>query len=461
MPRERRDIEKVLDLTARIVFLLGLATLTSAYVLSQVYLRPFTLSAWLSHGLMLFLTAALIVSTKARVTLFLASLPAALCLLCVNAWLEFIYYDAATGQRVLSQLPDGPEVDRRTPWEFLDDRWAAGDDIVIPICFGFVNMVRPGYMMPLSGLPHKKTLLSNELGFYATYFSDRYGFNNPDSIYEAPSDSHTVVLLGDSYTHGFAVKPGDDIAGQLRERGLKTFNLGCGGNGPLAELAAYMEYGRSLRPDTVVLIYYEGNDLSDLAREWDSVLRRYLEDTFSQRLREREVERLSVLSKVADAWPTSGPRGVLHRLVTLRHIRSRLEAIVSPQSFDTEVAQFREVLVTLRSRTERQGASLLVVYLPHGSFIAGDRRDDCLAHPAHCKSAILSLLEELGIRVLDFEKVIGTLDEPFSVFPYRRGREVLGHLNEAGYRILAASIAEELARTDHDRRTNRTPLRPQ
>jgi len=349
-----------------------------------------------------------------------------------------------TDPQVVAQLPQSPDVDRRLPREFLDDARAAGNDVAIPICSSIVELVQPGGIMPVSGLPNTETLLGNELGFFATFRSDRHGFNNPDEIYSSESNGHRIVLIGDSHTQGFTVEPADNIAGQLRARGLSVYNLGCGGNGPLAELAAYVEYGRFLRPDTVVLIYYEGNDLYDLSREWSSVLRNYIDATFSQNLIEQEDERLRVLQGVAGTPPESRSTGLVYRLLTLRHIRNRLAAVVSQRKFDTEVAQFREVITALQLRVREQAAELMVVYLPHGSTMANGRRNDCSVFPAHCKSAVLSVLDGIDVPVVDFEDTLNALENPYSVFPYHRGNEVLGHLNQAGYALVASSIARAL-----------------
>ena len=451
MIKTRPDIEKLLSLTARIVFVLGLIGIMGEFVRSEVYLRPLTWSAWLAYSLFLFLAIALSVNEETRVNLLLASLPVAMCVFIVNAWLEYSYYSAGIGQRILTRLPDSLEIDWRTSREFFDDSRAAGEDIRMSICPSDVLRLRPGEMIALSGLPKTETLLANELGYFATFVSDRYGFNNPDDIYDVPSTDHTVVLLGDSYTQGYAVRSGDDIASRLRARDLHAFSLGCGGNGPLAELAAYEEYGRYLQPDTVVLVYYEGNDLYDLAREWNSSLRLYLDATFSQDLRQRENERLSLLLSVAEAQLALQGTGLVHRLLTLRHVRHQLKIVVSPRRFDTEVAQFRNVIDELRTRLQRDEVSLLVVYLPHGSIMASGRKNDCRAYPVRCKTEILSVLDEFDIRVLDFEEVLGTLDDPFSVFVYRRGDEVLGHLNSVGYETLAAAIEQELSEMEQAR----------
>ena len=48
---------------------------------------------------------------------------------------------------------------------------------------------------PLSGIKNTHTIHCKENGYYSTYDSDRYGFNNPDEIWDI--SSHDVLLIGD------------------------------------------------------------------------------------------------------------------------------------------------------------------------------------------------------------------------------------------------------------------------
>ncbi|MEZ4575980.1 MAG: hypothetical protein R2857_13865 [Vampirovibrionales bacterium] len=47
--------------------------------------------------------------------------------------------------------------------------------------------------------PDSRTLLCNENGFWVDYQSDRYGFRNPDTVWDQPTAD--VLLVGDSFTH--------------------------------------------------------------------------------------------------------------------------------------------------------------------------------------------------------------------------------------------------------------------
>ena len=52
----------------------------------------------------------------------------------------------------------------------------------------------------LSGKSYSNILLFNESGELVKYYSDRFGFNNPDYAWE--SERPMIVLLGDSFIHG-------------------------------------------------------------------------------------------------------------------------------------------------------------------------------------------------------------------------------------------------------------------
>ena len=59
-------------------------------------------------------------------------------------------------------------------------------------------------ILPLSGYPIIKTLMCNENGKLIKYFSDRYGFNNNDKIYD--NNNFDILMIGDSIHKGYALK---------------------------------------------------------------------------------------------------------------------------------------------------------------------------------------------------------------------------------------------------------------
>src|SRR5262249_32449593 len=137
-------------------------------------------------------------------------------------------------------------------------------------------------VVPLGGVAKVITMAGNESGVMQQTTSDEMGFNNPPGLWaQAPAD---VMLVGDSFTFGWGVAPDHNLAAPIRARFPKTVNLGVTGMGPLGELGAMREYGPALRPRVTAMLFYEGNDMRDLAREQTSMLSRYLEPGFTQDL---------------------------------------------------------------------------------------------------------------------------------------------------------------------------------
>src|SRR5262249_1090715 len=119
--------------------------------------------------------------------------------------------------------------------------------------------------LPLGGIANTVTVFCNEDGKYVIYESDEHGFHTPKGIWNA---GHLdIAAVGDSFVQGYCVPSDQNFVSLIRKHYPATLNLGELGNGPLAELATLKEYLPSLRPKAVLWVYFEGNDLDDLARE--------------------------------------------------------------------------------------------------------------------------------------------------------------------------------------------------
>ena len=112
--------------------------------------------------------------------------------------------------------------------------------------------------------------MCNENGYYAIYNSDRYGFNNPDEIWDI--SSHDVLLIGDSYVQGMCVSANNNLNGQLKKLNLNSINFGVAGNGPLLEFATFKEYKLDLNLKSIVLFVTPDNDFYDLSNEKNNKL---------------------------------------------------------------------------------------------------------------------------------------------------------------------------------------------
>ncbi len=89
--------------------------------------------------------------------------------------------------------------------------------------------------------------------------SDAHGFRNPEQ-----REQYDIVAVGDSFVAGSHVSDEHAWVDLLRQRtGQSIYNLGVSGTDPLVYLNNFVTVGRKLKPETVLLMLYEGNDFRD------------------------------------------------------------------------------------------------------------------------------------------------------------------------------------------------------
>lgn len=87
---------------------------------------------------------------------------------------------------------------------------------------------------------------------------DPWGYRNPAVPRQAP-----IVILGDSQTYGTGVEPEQAWPRVLaQENGMETYSIAFGGWGPTHHLILW-DRAATLRPETVIVAFYAGNDLYD------------------------------------------------------------------------------------------------------------------------------------------------------------------------------------------------------
>jgi hypothetical protein len=173
--------------------------------------------------------------------------------------------------------------------------------------------------------PWSRVILSDdELGHrMSPYYpgNDRWGFRN-----KGVPESCEMLAIGDSITYGYAASPEKSWPRQLEQMsGQSMYNCSCGGYGPCQYLVL-LEKGLALKPKTVLLGLYLGNDL------FDAYAAVYVQNRFPQyRTRDEAVlkalaEADGVVSSVdllelgggerdvgGATAPTSLPRRLLHK----------------------------------------------------------------------------------------------------------------------------------------------------
>ncbi len=221
----------------------------------------------------------------------------------------------------------------------------------------------------LSGFPAQQVILCAQPSSVVSYRADRYGFNNPDSVYD--SGRIDVMLLGDSFVEGFCLPPGVDLVSQLRQKAVSAVGFGIRGSGPLTELAMLGRFGPMLRPRHVLIVFFEGNDWRNLEGEllisWlRSALDEYADFGTPQSagaamLRARaaigELNRQPIT--VADLLARTE---VLRNFFALQQTFARLGLNFPGATQD--IPEFRHVLRRSKSIVQSWGGSLQLVYVP-------------------------------------------------------------------------------------------------
>ena len=332
---------------------------------------------------------------------------------------------------------DGVEYDTRMKYQVYRDLGSAGIDVVPSF---HPNLV-PSFesLLPLAGVSEKVTLFCNESGNYSIFRSDRYGFNNPDAEWDSPQIEW--VLVGDSFTQGACVQPGEDIAGQIRLiTGEGVLSLGIGGNGPLIELGTLKEYAELSKPKKVLWVYFEGNDMVDLAREASVPLRmRYLRSEFSQKLIHRQREIDSLINKyVIEAErgnPPSSQKSTVAEAVIKETRLLRLPNIRQRIGFDGSVDPlFIKVLTQARDQTAAWGGKLYFIYLPEFKrYSTRVLNQDWYRN----RGEVIKIARSLNLPVIDVhQEIFANHPDPLALFSFR----LSAHYNAEGYSEVAKAI---------------------
>lgn len=98
---------------------------------------------------------------------------------------------------------------------------------------------------------------------------DRRGFRNP-----AHMSDWEIAVVGDSFTElGYLAYEQLFASILARTLNVSVLNLGTSGTGPLAQLSYLHDYGIAASTKHTIVMFFEGNDLTDLAVEYEALVR--------------------------------------------------------------------------------------------------------------------------------------------------------------------------------------------
>ena len=307
----------------------------------------------------------------------------------------------------------------------------------------FVVSVKPqryNDIYTLSGISNAKTIHCNENGYYSIFQSDRYGFNNPDTEWDAEEIEY--LLIGDSYALGACVNRPNDIASILRKLSKKNvLTLGYDGNGPLKEYAVLREYLK-INVKNVIWIYTESNDLDNLNDELGSkILVNYSKDKlFSQKLitKQKIIDNYGLIK--IDEEEELYNKKIIKNFLKLYHTRGVLNMTLpdklQPKNKIYEYklnTDFKKVLSLAKNLVLKNNSNFYFVYIPNFKTPKSE----------HLYKKTKNMMKILDIEVIDIFKEVHQKEENISkLFPLN----ISGHYNEYGYQKIAKTINSKISK---------------
>jgi hypothetical protein len=296
-------------------------------------------------------------------------------------------------------------------------------------------------ILPLSGLSNKMTIICNESGYFSSYFSDRYGFNNNNKIYD--EDEIFSIFIGDSFTNGYCVNTQNNLISNLQSKNFfkekNILNLGYGGNGPLLSYATLREYlNKNKNTKYVFWLYYEPNDLIELSKEIkDSILKKYLKNlSFSQNLilKQKEVDFI-INEKIQNEKIQFNQNKIvstnkLTAFLSLDETRRYIFKLTnSPIKKNKEIIDLFSIIVkNLKNFSNKENFELIFIYLPGKKLNEGS---------LYYKD-IISLINKEKVKLIDLSS---SNFYKKNIFYPKYGE----HFNQKGYEELSIKIHNELS----------------
>ena len=352
-------------------------------------------------------------------------------------------WKSGTRERIIESKKQNKFFDERSKYQFYLDFKKDFPEAVISVGS---NSLRDSSenILNFGGIGNRPTVLCNENGFYATYNSDRYGFNNPDS--EWGKEEIDYLLIGDSFVQGYCVNQKDTISGNLRSKlddSGSVISLGVAGIGPLAEYGILREYSKK-KIKRIIWIYCGDNDLKDFYNEKKiKTLNKYLNDkNFSQNL----VSKQDKIDELLIEKISKNESNYKLRFFKLYNLRTLLFGRWSQIFQNNEelpqfpIQEFDNIFNEVKSYSNDINAKLYFVYLPaHYPYYKNSSQKVKTEFIYY--QTILKIIRSHNIPVVDLhEKFFNKQKDPSIFFPFK----VPGHLTPEGYKLITNVIYDNI-----------------
>ncbi len=284
---------------------------------------------------------------------------------------------------------------------------------------------------------------------------DRNGFRN-----EVPMDDWEIAVAGDSFTELGYLPYEDLFTTRLgRELGCRVLNLGVSQTGAFSQLSYLRDYGLSESLEQTVIVFFEGNDLYDINREHEDLVR--YEET-GERPWKRIEKQTSLLRAIGELISGVDPSPVIHRPPPARYLFESGDGIVpvtliqvAPSVTDVSAAQLAQLDRFYREYRRfgaEHGVRTWLAYMPCKARVLYDRLtpEDGTAledfwRPTALPDLIREGCERHGIDFIDLTPVLTEAARDRGELVYNPIVDT--HLNARGAELVAGELARRLRAT--------------
>ena len=298
-------------------------------------------------------------------------------------------------------------------------------------------------VIPLAQKSNSLLVDCNENGYWTMIYSDRFGFDNDDEIWD--NKKIDTLLIGDSFVYGNCVRTDESGFAHYLEKftNKKTLNLGIPGSGLLSYYARILEYTPDLEFEKILFFITE-NDLNhDFFKEKNSLLNNYLKEnkSYNLKIKQNEIDDIldNVIQKNLNELPSPSLSADYSFMDYLKLQKIRNLIIKDRFNFrrnkNKEIANLEKIFLNVREL--HPNSEIYIVFLP--TYNNYDKFFKRKKIPEF--EFIKKILEKNNFKFIDIHQDLFNLEKnPKKYFPF----ELWGHYNDEGYKVISKYITKKI-----------------
>lgn len=341
------------------------------------------------------------------------------------------------------------EISRNKKFEYIQKNSKVGNDLY-PTIPPITHLKDNNIILPLSGLSNVQTVSSNENGYWGTFKSDEFGFNNDKGQLKKVKNSNLkkLIFLGDSMTMGSAVSRKDNFVDILNsEINIDALNLAYGGNGFLLSFATYQEYASKIKNAKIFLCFYEGNDFYEFEVEEknNNILKKYYNEEFVQDLINKNFEKDKIVASkykkelhIVSKSKKDNFNIYFEEIIKLGQIRKIFGILNNKKEYyafsEANFLEFSKLIKLLNERIKKNNSELIFIYIPaREHFFIGNP----FVKPY---KKVLQIVKNNNVKLIDLYKELSKSENPLIFFP----SGIMRHFNPIGHKKISKIIKNNL-----------------